>query len=788
MTSLFHPFMTKEQTNFFCFHFANHFQVTGDNHITAPTTLQSARVLSVLTTVDTINGKNLSNVATLHEDLYFYGPLSFRSIKARSINTKDTISGIDFDYWYANSLWKAQRDNQIVSGVWTVSEGIFHSTVKGDATLNGMPIENLAGQINAQQSNVQNNLELFYQGYVENCHRMQNVIDKTHTLPYFLESFEESFSIRVQNVLNSVYFFEGNGQNYVVINLGCLTVVYVWNRITESYEKIIETETGNVDSWLDRTDEVNSVHLISNTEVDRSDCPTSGLHIWKFNGGSLIHVSKIAESNKFSLLHSSKLHPQRFLAMTKDDGVIKAFDLQNNLVEQWHLPMNDQQFRFVPESANLGIALSNGKQLSSLSYAKSIASTENRIERSTGPLSDIVELKRYVRCPYLDEKLANATANCKLWHQAKLKALSNIGPFKHLDPITQNRLLKEVNVSSVQIGSSPFKLRIIPSERGPFRSFNLVPPTGGRFSNDTELTTSTAENTIGNANEPMNSTARDAFGDIEKVVTDMADNFVDSLIELETDNQDIDFDDNLVGSSSKDKSKVEPKQNSLNLSATQTNNSQSSTTRDRFGDIEANTIKLTDKVMDAFENFKNTAKESQAKLHNIFKMDSEKNGHYRKMEENSAGEKIENKNLPKIPKVLYTANDTELHATQSPLGTDETDESTTSVEYSSTTTTAEPTTTHFPIEEVGEEEPKISKEISSEGIATAENPHFPSHPAEEIVALIVGENKKHLVAVSSLREHTIQGKHDLIRVSRVTSMTRPRLKPRRISSLHFSDL
>lgn len=648
-----------------------------------------------------------------------------------------------------------------------------------------MPIENLAGQIEAQQSNVQNNFAIFNQSYVENCQKIQKLVEKTQTLPYFLTHFEEAFSLRVQNLLNSVHFFEANGQNYVVINLGCLTVLYVWNRNIENYEKIVETETGNVDSWLDKVDETNLIHLISNTEADRSNCPTSGLNIWKFDGSSLVHVTKITDSNKFSLLYSSKLHPQRFLAMTKDEGVIKAFDLQNNLVEQWHLPMNDQQYRFVPENANLGIALSNGKQLSSLSYAKSIITTENRKGRSIGPLSDSIELIRPKRCPYLDEKLEILTAKCKLWNQANMKALAYIGPYKNVDASTQNRLLKDVSMSNIQVGSSPIKPKNGPSGRGPYQSSNLmpIPAQNGQLSivtTDTETMTNTAANPIGNDIEPVNSTTRDAFGDLQEVVINVADNIVDPLIEVEADKQNIDFDDSLVGSSSKDESKMEstPMMNSLNTSTTQTNNS---------------------------KNFKNTAKESQAKLHDLF---VPKNNDL-----NKNREKIEIKNLPKIPKVIYTSNDTDLHATQSlhVYETDGTDKSTTSVEDSSTTTTTEPTafkdehttsttepttfeeehttTTTFEEEkvgeeEVGEEEPKISNEISSEGIATAENLNFPNHPAEEIVALTVGENKKHLVAVSSLREHSIQGKHDLIRVSLLFSITSEHLA----SHFSISDL
>ncbi|XP_037043493.1 uncharacterized protein LOC119079605 isoform X2 [Bradysia coprophila] len=604
--------------------------VTGDNYITAPTTLQTARVLSVLQTVDTINGKNLNNIATLHEDLRIYGPLSFRSITARNLNTKDTISGIDFDYWYANALWKSQRENQIVRGKWTVTEGIIRGPVTGAGILNGIRIDQLAGQIGAYQSNVLNNFEIFRQGYIENCHKMENLIHQTRTLPYFLTYFEESFSLRVHSVLNSVHFFVANDQSYAVINLACLTVLYAWNRNTENYEKIFETETGNVDAWLDMTDETNLLHLISNTETDYSNCPTSGLNIWKFDGTSLLHVSKIADSSKFALLHSSKLHPQRFLAMTKDAGVVNEFDLQSNLVEQWHLPVGDQPFRFLPENANLGIALSDGKQLSSLSYA---TATDHRKQRSTRPLNDAVELKRFVRCPFLDETVENATAKCKLWHQATLKALVNIGPYKQVDVATQNRLLSDVNMTNTLLGKSPFKLKAIPPENGQLQYPKFVQSftKNGQSStgylqqmlmtqksqprNENENSTadsgplqnpkivqSSAEsvkssnsnadqllaikmNRPGNENEPfqngkvvqmstqnqesansdrppllpaansnsvndnkpLNSSARDAFGDIEKVTIEIADQLIDSLIDVETAAEDIDFDDSLVG-------------------------------------------------------------------------------------------------------------------------------------------------------------------------------------------------------------------------------------------------
>lgn len=729
--------------------------MTGDNYITASTTLQSARVLNVLQTVDTVNGKNLNNIATLHEDLHLYGPLSFESVKARSLNTKDTISGIDFDYWHANSLWKVKRDNQIISGTWTVSEGIFRSAIKGDPILNGIPIEKLAKEINAHNSSVFNNINIFNEGFGESCHKMASLIQKTQSLPYFLTHFEESFSLRVSNVLNSVHFFDANRQSFLVMNLGCLTVLYIWNRHLESYEKVCETETGNVDSWLDMLDDTKTIHLISNTKAERSNCPTSGLNVWKFDGATLIHVSKITESNKFSLLHKSKLNPERFLALTKDDGIVNEFDLQNNLVEQWHLPVNDQQFRFVPENANLGLALSNGKQLSSLSSTKSVISTDARKSRSTGPfveaMGDIVDVKRTMRCPFLDEKLENATANCKIWQQAHLKALSNIGAFKNFPKTTQNRLLEDVKMKNFKL------LSPIATEGVPFASSNLFP-----ISDNNKVSTLTS----GNETIHSNSTARDAFGDVEKVVTDMADNIVDSLIEVEVDNQDIDFDDSLIGSSAKNESADESKRIEKPLNASTVD----SRARDMFGDIEHNTIKFVDKIADTFENIKDSAKKSQAKFHNLFKPVD--NDHNRNKEENS-DDKIGKKNLPKIPQVHYTTNGSNLAASKSSAEetTTTTEESFTST-IESTASTEESTheeyaSTNFPQENVGEEEPKIAKEIPSQGIATAENLNFPNHPAEEIVAITVGQNKKHLIAVSSLREHAIQGKHDLIRVKKL---------------------
>ncbi len=736
--------------------------MTVDNYITAPTTLQSTRVLSVLQTVDTVNGKNLNNIATLHDDLHLYGPLSFRSITCRNLNTKDTISGIDFDYWYANSLWKSQRDNQIVRGVWTVTESIFHSSVKGNAALNGISIDNLAGQITAQQTNVKTNVVSFYKSLVENCHRMQNLIEKTKTLPYFLTHFEESFALRVQNVLNSVHFFEANGQNYVVINFGCLTVVYIWNRITGNFEKVFETDTGNVDSWLDMTDDQNFLHLISNTEVDRSNCPTSGLNIWKFDGSSLVHVSKITDSNKFSLLHRSKLHPQQFLAVAKDDGVVNAFDLQKNLVEQWHLPASNDQFRFVPENANLGIALSNGKQLSSLSYAKSINSNDNRKQRSARPFYDEIELKRVVRCPYLNEKLVNATNKCALWHMANLKAISEIGPYKMVDMTTQDRLLEDVDASNVRQSKPLFKLKSIPS------SETLPLPQGS--SQQSFHVGSTRDSTRDHLrNEATN---RDAFGDIEKAAIDIADNIVDTFIEVDAGNDD-DFDDSLVGISTRNQSKIVSNpmlMNSTDTDASTNTTGQLAASRDLFGDIEAATIKTADKIFDTFENLKDGAKESQAKLHNFFQVKPPPihHGHLRKMEDDE--QKFGNKNMPPIPKVLYATNVTESHTTKSPFMSrpDEKDanSATAASTEDTTTTTTDATTSEEEQDNVGEEEPKISKEISSEGIATAENLNFPNHPAEEIVGINIGNNKKHLVAVSSLKEHTIQGKHDLIRVRR----------------------
>lgn len=739
------------------------FQVTGDHYITAPTTfLQSARVLDVLQTIGTVNGKNLNNIATLHEDLHLFGPFSFRTISAKSLNTKDHISGIDFDYWHGNSLWKSQRETQIISGTWSISNGIFRSPVSGQATLNGIPVQNLAGQIAAHQSNVQNNLDVFNRDYIENCRKMANLIQKTRNIPYFLSHFEESFSIREQNLINSVHFFEANDHSYLVINSACMTMLYVWNKITESYERICETETGNADGWLDILDESNVIHLISNTEVERSNCLTSGLHVWKFDGSTLVHVTKMADSNKFSFLHSSNSHPKRFLALTKDNDKVNEFDLQNNLVEEWHLPLNGQQFRFLPQNTNLGLALSNGKQLSVLSSTKSGNAMANRNLRSTDPFNEAigenVALNRKMRCSFLDKRLQNFTENCKLLQQAKLWEFSSIGPFRNLEPATGYRLMTDYKLAKAKLGMSPSKLKLIPSERGPLSGPNFLPIEGN-----------TSKAMVKNDSQTVNATNRDAFGDVEKVLIDVADNLVDTLIEVDTNDDDIDFDDSFIGSSPKNQSQNSTKSEERPSNSTENDNSQGTSSRDMFGNIEAKTVKFVDKVMDVYENIKDKTKDSQAKLSNLFHLRTEGDGHNRNSEPSENKKKTQSKNLPRIPQVSYNnsnivvSSDTTLGSSKFPH--DVIAEDTTTTTEDTTTTTEATTADSIPDEEdVGGEEQKISKEIFSEGIATAENFNFPNHPAEEIVAITVGETQKNLIAVSSLRYHTIQGKHDLIRV------------------------
>ncbi|XP_058825184.1 uncharacterized protein LOC131685473 [Topomyia yanbarensis] len=63
-------------------------------------------------------------------------------------------------------------------------------------------------------------------------------------------------------------------------------------------------------------------------------------------------------------------------------------------------------------------------------------------------------------------------------------------------------------------------------------------------------------------------------------------------------------------------------------------------------------------------------------------------------------------------------------------------------------------------------ESRTAKEIPLDGILTVDNQHFPNHPSGDIVAFRAGplNKKRHLVAVSTVMDTTVNGKQDAIKI------------------------
>ncbi|XP_061391629.1 uncharacterized protein LOC133327068, partial [Musca vetustissima] len=217
----------------------NTLMIYGGQHITTPLTIQSIRVLKDLLILGTVNGnKNLSDVATLQEDLVLKSPIYFHSLYSPQVITDDLVTGIDLDKWFKTTVKAHSLEKQIVSGNWSARS----LTVKQDP--NEFQYSAFGGydpwtyeqfmryrrQLGAKGVMEENEKE-------EICEMLRQMwlqIElKTVRIKYVEESFfMEVDSLRIlENVSGSHRkFFQmpHNGDDYLLLNEECKSRIYQW--------------------------------------------------------------------------------------------------------------------------------------------------------------------------------------------------------------------------------------------------------------------------------------------------------------------------------------------------------------------------------------------------------------------------------------------------------------------------------------------------------------------------------------------------------------------------------
>lgn len=203
--------------------------------VQTPLVMQSIFVSGSLQAQGPINGDsnfNLSNVATLHEDvLCLQTPLYFERLHAPELRTLFHINGFDYAAWHEKSLWAQGRAQQVISGNWRVRW--------------------LRVKQGQQAHDVYRRQAAAWTGqYRELCERLAKLFGLLQ-LPYQVTKLRRSFELRQPNDqpdLRRAFALKSPSKdsNYLLLNeQGCWTRIYRWNGT--DYASSSAFESGPID-------------------------------------------------------------------------------------------------------------------------------------------------------------------------------------------------------------------------------------------------------------------------------------------------------------------------------------------------------------------------------------------------------------------------------------------------------------------------------------------------------------------------------------------------------------
>lgn len=203
--------------------------------VQTPLVVQSIFVSGSLLAKAPINGDsnfNLSNVATLHEDLLcLQTPLYFERLHAPELRTRFHINGFDYTAWHEKSLWAQGRATQVISGNWRVR----WLRVKQREQAHEMYRRQTAAWTGR---------------YKELCERLAKLFGLLQ-LPYQVTKLRRSFELRQPNDqpdLRRAFALKSPSKdsNYLLLNeQGCWTRIYRWNGT--DYASSSAFESGPID-------------------------------------------------------------------------------------------------------------------------------------------------------------------------------------------------------------------------------------------------------------------------------------------------------------------------------------------------------------------------------------------------------------------------------------------------------------------------------------------------------------------------------------------------------------
>ncbi|XP_055611748.1 uncharacterized protein LOC129758294 [Uranotaenia lowii] len=357
----------------------------GTQHIRTPSIFNSIKVLDSLMLPPVLNGKLLGIPVLRGPKMVITSPISFRNVIATSLQTKDSISGINFDWWYENSLWSRGRDHQEIESKVRARNVRFDQDVEGNGMINGVDIKDVIHRMRAAKRNVELRLSDFRSEYRALCSSTRGLVQETQRRTFFFKYFVQRQVINEHLDIDSFHFFNHLGYYFLAVNYGCSTNFYQWDTIGKLFLPLFQFHTGVVEEWKSIVDGDRAVYLVTKSPSEVTDCQIVGVTVWLFTGVQLRKLWNAASADVADAIHTEVTKPESFYI--SKDGLVMEYNIDGNVLEQWELPKSLDGYRFIPNEVGLGLALTDGKLvvlLSNVNKAENLPRTRRSTNETLG--------------------------------------------------------------------------------------------------------------------------------------------------------------------------------------------------------------------------------------------------------------------------------------------------------------------------------------------------------------------------------------------------------------------
>ncbi|XP_058978513.1 uncharacterized protein LOC101887895 [Musca domestica] len=389
----------------------NTLMIYGGQSITTPLTIQSLKVLEDLQILAQVNGnKNLSDVATLEENLVLESPVYFHSLYSPQVITTDLVTGIDLEKWFQNSLKTLYLEKQIVTGNWSAKS----LTVKQD------PNEFAYSAYATYDPWTYDQFIRYRRGVLgggkmdgEVCEMLRKLWLKIALKSVKVRYVEESFSMELDNLRileNKIaarrrfFHMSHKGEHYLLLNEECSSRIYQWTAKDEGFKYLHSYDSGPIAEVV-VVPNPNSTELQFVTNYESSEplnCSLSkGITVWNSRDNET-SPERFYFEDVWDIQRSNN-SGSSILVLNRD--VVRELDLASfETLRKWRIQFKERvpsrNYRFVKLSTRCPcLLITNGVEIVPLTEIKRKTKIKKDLEDSDDDYGEYQDEPSYVQIP-----------------------------------------------------------------------------------------------------------------------------------------------------------------------------------------------------------------------------------------------------------------------------------------------------------------------------------------------------------------------------------------------------